>query len=74
VINSTIDTTSAEMFSMTTPVTFTYNTPHGGVEQNCEQLVFSVSAASNIGWSSPAVVTGGFPIGNLYTYSIYYSC
>ena len=67
VISSTVNTTSTEMISMITPVTFTYNTPQGGVVQTCEELVFSVSAASNVGWSSPAVVTGGFPIGNLHT-------
>ena len=60
VINSTVYAIS-EMFSRT--VTFIHNTPHGRVVQNCEELVFSVSAASNIGWSKPAVVTGGFPIG-----------
>ena len=68
VMNSTVNATSTEMHLTTAPVTFIYNTPHGGVAQNCEELVFSVSAASNIGWSSPAVVTGGFPIGNLHTH------
>ena len=66
-INSTVNAISTEMLSTTALVTFIYNTPHGGVVQNCEELVFSVSAASIIGWSSPAVVTGGFPIGNLHT-------
>ena len=47
------------------PVTFIYNTPREGVVQDCEELAFSVFAANNIGWSSPAVVTGGFPIGNI---------
>ena len=64
--NSTINVISTEMFSMAASVTFVYSTP-GGV-QNCEEFVFSVSAANNIGWSSPAVVTGGFPIG--YTHCI----
>ena len=59
-------TTSATFTSaMPTPVTFIHNTPHKGVVQNCEELVFSVSAANNIGWGSPAVVTGGFPMGNV---------
>ena len=70
VINSTVNATSTEMHSTTAPVTFIYNIPHGGVVQNCEVLVFSVSAASNVGWSSPAVVTGGFPIGDLHTHCI----
>ena len=68
VINSTINAISTEMHSTTSLVTFIYNAPHGGVVQNCEELVFSVSAASNVGWSSPAVVTGRFPIGNLHTH------
>ena len=67
-MNSTVNATSTEMHLTTAPVTFIYNTLYGGVVQNCEELVFSVSAASNIGWSSPAVVTGGFPIGNLHTH------
>ena len=71
VMNSTLNATSTEMFSMTAPVTFVYRTPHKGVMQNCEQLVFSVSAASSVGLSSPAVVTGGFPIGNLHTHCLY---
>ena len=59
-------TTSATSTSATAaPVTFIHNTPHKGIVQNCDELVFSVFAASNIGWSSPAVVTGGFPIGNV---------
>ena len=61
VINSTVYATSTEMLSST--VTFIHTTPHGGVVQDCEELVFSVSAATSVGWSSPAVVTGGFPIG-----------
>ena len=74
VMNSTLNATSTEMFSMTAPVTFVYSTPHKGVIQNCEQLVFSVSAASSVGLSSPAVVTGGFPIGNLHTHCLYCRC
>ena len=66
-INSTINAASTEMFSMTVPVTFIYNTPRVEVGQNCEELVFSVSAVNNIGWSSLAVVTGGFPMGNMHT-------
>ena len=62
-MNSIVNATSIEIHSTTAPVTFIYNTPYGGVVQNCEEFVFSVSVASNIGWSSPAVVTGGFPIG-----------
>ena len=61
VTNSTVYAKSTEMLSST--VTFIHTSPHGGVVQDCEQLVFSVSAANNIGWSSQAVVTGGFPIG-----------
>ena len=61
VTNSFINATS-EMFSTAAPVTFIHNTPHRGVVQNCEELVFIVSAASIIGWGSPAIVTGGFPI------------
>ena len=64
VMNSFINVTS-EMFSTTAPVTFIHNTPHGGVMWNCEELAFIVSAASTIGWGSPAIVTGGFPIGIL---------
>ena len=60
VINSTVYATS-EMLSRT--VTFIHTTPHGRVMQNCEELVFSISAANSIGWSKPAVVTGVFPIG-----------
>ena len=63
-MNSFINVTS-EILSTTAPVTFTYNTPHGGVMWNCEELAFIVSAASIIGWGSPAIVTGGFPIGIL---------
>ena len=63
-MNSFINVTS-EMFSTTAPVTFIHNTPHGGVMRNCEELVFIVSAASTIGWGSPAIVTEGFPIGIL---------
>ena len=61
ITNLTVNVRSTETLSRT--VTFIYTTPHGGVVQDCEELVFSVSAANNIGWSSPAVVTGGFPIG-----------
>ena len=42
-----------------------------GVVQNCEELVFSISAANNIGWGSPAVVTGGFPMGNVCPIPLY---
>ena len=63
-MNSFINVTS-EILATTAPVTFTYNTPHGGVMWNCEELAFIVSAASIIGWGSPAIVTGGFPIGIL---------
>ena len=62
-MNSTTNATFTS--AMATPVTFIHNTPHKGVVQNCEELVFSVSAANNIGWGSPAVVTGGFPMGNV---------
>ena len=31
VMNSTLNATSTEMFSMTAPVTFVYSTPHKGV-------------------------------------------
>ena len=67
VMNLFINATS-EMLSTTAPVTFTYNTPQGEVMQNCEELVFIVSAASTIGWGSPAVITGGFPIGIVCVY------
>ena len=63
-MNSFINVTS-EILATTAPVTFTYNTPHGGVMWNCEELAFIVSAASIIGGGSPAIVTGGFPIGIL---------
>ena len=69
VINSFINATS-EMFSTTAPVTFIHNTPHGGVMRNCEEQVFIVSAATIIGWGSPAIVTGGFPIGIVYVYTV----
>ena len=62
-MNSTTNATFTS--AMATPVTFIHNTPHKGVVQNCEELVFSVSAANNIGWGCPAVVTGGFPMGNV---------
>ena len=62
-INSTINAASTS--TTTAPVTYIHNAPHVGVVQNCEELVFSVFAANNIGWGSPAVVTGGFPIGNV---------
>ena len=81
VIDSTLNTTnetgsgtvseeevnSNATFTSTTaaPVSFIHNAPREGVVQNCEELVFSVFAANNIGWSSPAEVTGGFPIGNV---------
>ena len=69
VINLFINGTSTEMVSMTAPVTFTYGVLQGGVMQNCEKLFFfSVSAASTIGWGSPAIVTGGFPIGSVCVY------
>ena len=61
-VNSTINATFT---STTAPVTFIHNALHVGVVQNCEELAFSVFAANNIGWSTPAVVTGGFPIGNV---------
>ena len=65
-------TTSATSTSATaTPVTFIYNTPHKGIVQNCEELVFSVSAANSIGRGSPAVVNGGFPIGNVCPTLVY---
>ena len=65
-------TTNAAFTSATAvPVTFIHNTPHKGVVQNCEELVFSVSAANNIGWGSPAVVTGGFPMGNVCPIPLY---
>ena len=57
--NATFTSTTAA------PVTFIHITPREGVVQNCEELAFSVFAANNIGWSSPAEVTGGFPIGNV---------
>ena len=71
-MNSFINATS-EMFSTTGPVTFIHNTPHGGVVQNCEVLVFIVSAASIIGWDSPAIVTGGFPMGNIHCIPVLFS-
>ena len=46
-INSTINATS--MLSMAAPVTFVYSAPHGGVVQKCEELMFIVSTASNVG-------------------------
>ena len=69
VMNSFINATS-EVLSTTAPMTFTYNTPRGEVMQNCEELVFIVSAASTIGWGSPAIVTGGFPIGTVCVYTL----
>ena len=69
VMNSFINATS-EVLSTTTPVTFDYGVPQGSVMQNCEELFFSVSAASIIGGSSPAVVTGGFPIGSVCVYTL----
>ena len=47
--------------------TFTYSTLPGVVLQRCEELVFTVYAASNIGQSEPGEVIGGFPIGNIHT-------
>ena len=70
VINLFINATS-EMVSTTAPVTFNYDTPQGGVMQNCEELVFIVSAASTIGWGSPAIVTGGIPIGIVCVYTLH---
>ena len=72
VMNSFINATS-EVLSTTAPVTFNYVVPHGEVMQNCEELFFSVSAASVIGGSSPAVVTGGFPIGTVYCILVLFS-
>ena len=72
VTNSFINATS-DMLSTTAPVTFIYNTPHGGVMRNCEELVFIVSAATIIGQGSPAIVTGGFPIGNIYCIPVLFS-
>ena len=56
----TINTTS-------TSITFNFSTLHGEVMQICEELAFTVNAASNIGQSEPGVVYGGFPIGNMCT-------
>ena len=72
VMNSFINATS-EMFSTTAPVTLIHNTPHGGVMRNCEELVFIVSAATIIGWGSPAIVTEGFPIGNIHCIPVLFS-
>ena len=71
-MNSFINATS-EVLSTTAPVTFNYGVPQGRAMQNCEELVFIVSAANIIGWGSPAVVTGGFPIGSVwvYVYTLY---
>ena len=56
------------------PVTFIHTTPRERVVQTCEELAFSVFAVNNIGWSSPAVVTGGFPIGNVCRSLVSSSC
>ena len=69
VLNVFINATSEIVSTTAPPVTFTYNTPQGEVMQNCEELVFIVSAASTIGWGSPAIVTGGFPIGIVCVYT-----
>ena len=66
VTNSTVNATAA-------PVTFIHNTPHGRVMWNCEELIFRVFAANNIGRSKPAVVTGGFPIGNVCGVAAFFS-
>ena len=63
-INSIINATSTSTTAAAL-VTFIHTTPREGVVQNCEELVFSAFAANNIGWSSPAVMTGGFPIGKV---------
>jgi len=47
------------------PVTFNYSKPQGEVLQRCEELNFTVFAASNIGQSEPGQVNGGFPIGTI---------
>jgi len=73
VINRTINVTSTSMVAVS-PATFNYSTPHGEVSQRCEELVFTVYAASKIGQSEPGEVNGGFPIG-VYVYSLcMYSC
>ena len=48
-INSTINATSTEILSMAVPVTFVNSVPHGGVVQKCEELMFIVFTASNVG-------------------------
>ena len=68
-MNSTINATSTS--ATAAPVTFIHNTLHKGIVQNCEELVFSVSAANSIGRGSPAVVNGGFPIGNVCPSLVY---
>ena len=53
--------------AVVSPVTFNYSKPQGEVLQRCEELNFTVYAASNIGQSDPWKVNGGFPIGNMCT-------
>ena len=70
-MNSTINAASTS--ATAAPVTFIHNTPHGRVMWNCEELIFRVFAANNIGRSKPAVVTGGFPIGNVCGVTAFFS-
>ena len=64
VMNWTINSTDTSM-TVVSPVTFNYSKPQGEVLQRCEELNFTVFAASNIGQSEPGQVNGGFPIGTI---------
>ena len=74
IIEEEINTATSTSTAAAAPVTFIQNTPHEGVVQTCEELAFSVFAVNNIGWSRPAVVTGGFPIGNVFWSLVSSSC
>ena len=63
-MNWTTNATSAGS-NVTSLITFNYSTPRGEVVQRCEEMVFTVRAASNIGLSEPGEANGGFPIGKL---------
>ena len=65
-MNWTIDATSAGSNAMSR-MAFHYSTPRGEVVQRCEEMVFTVRAASNIGLSEPGEANGGFPIGTYHS-------
>jgi hypothetical protein len=43
---------------------YVYNTEGGNPATQCDLLMFSVTAVSELGQSVPGIVSGGFPIGN----------